>query len=155
MAKIITIDNDTVTVSLDDSSTIEVAKTEFNFPISENMQVDTHKHNDTYIFSQPTPTNADDIEVPEGKVAVNKVPYGLFFFFLGQLGIHEFYAGNHKKGVIWIVVSVVIRVISYMLQKQSIFFAFIGLIYVIIVIILAIITLCKTSKNGKILVNKF
>ncbi len=152
MAKIITIDNDKVTVSLDDSSTIEVAKSEFNFPISENMQVDAHKHNDTYIFSQPTPTNADDIEVPQDKVAVNKVPYGLFFFFLGQLGIHEFYAGNPKKGFLWILLTIVISLINYSLRRNTLF---VGIAYSVVILILAIITLCKTPKNGKILVNKF
>ena len=80
---------------------------------------------------QPTQHAHVTIEQPKGK-PVSKVAYVLLAFFLGGLGVHNFYAGKIGLGILYLVFCwTLIPGIAAFIQ--------------------AIIALCKNSDaNGKI-----
>ncbi len=169
MAKIIKIDNTQVLVGMDDGSVIEVSSTEFNFDLHVGLVVDVHTHDDKYIFSQNLQAFKESEPEIQGKIYVNKTAYGLLYFFTGSIGVHEFYAGNPKKGFLWILSLIVLIIVLITLICQIISSDYdepntgLGLAinitlygYIIVTKIFAIITLCKTpNKNGNILISKW
>lgn len=58
-------------------------------------------------MSDVTPPPAQAPVPPPRPVAKSKVVAGLLGIFLGGFGIHQFYLGDSKKGVIRLVVTVV------------------------------------------------
>ncbi len=168
MAKIIKIDNTQVLVGMDDGSVIEVSSTEFNFDLHVGLVVDVHTHDDKYIFSRNLQAFEDSEPEIQGQVYVNKTTYGLLYFFTGPIGVHEFYAGNPKKGLLWILSLIVLIIVlitvvyqmiiagDYNERETGVAINIILYSYIIITKIPAIITLCKTpNKNGNILVSKW
>lgn len=80
--------------------------------------------------------NKGDIKMEkiyENKKEVNKTAYCLLALFLGQFGIHKFYAGKTKAGILYIVL------------------AFFG-ISVILAFVDFIIAVFKKKVNGRILI---
>jgi len=45
---------------------------------------------------------------PATNIDKNKTVAGLLAFFLGTMGIHKFYLGNNKMGVVYILISITI-----------------------------------------------
>lgn len=129
MAKVIAINKETVTIGLDDGSMMDVLPDEINFRPYIGDEVEIYRSNDMervivtrknetpryrtegqYQYRQKTTYVNDDYndyrnpyEVKRPGKYVNKYLYlGLALFF-GYFGAHHFYAGNWKKGVLYLL----------------------------------------------------
>lgn len=122
MSKIIQISNDIVTVGMDNGSITEVRMCDLNFIPKVNDEVEVFQNETkTIVSKKETPKQQDipggininvnnsntvgsqQVVVPSGKKAVNKVAYCLLSFFLGGLGVHKFYSGKIGLGILYLV----------------------------------------------------
>lgn len=155
MAKILSIQNDIITIGTDDGSLKEVRAVDLNFVPHINDEVEIFETETKTIVSkaekqnsgQPFSPNGININlqnnqgypnqtvmVANGTVAVNKVIYCLLAVFFGGVGVHKFYSKKVGTGLCFLL------------------FCWTG-IPTIISVIEAIIALCKKSDpNGMILV---
>lgn len=154
MAKIISIDNDIVSIGTENGGIKEVRIIDLNFAPevgdeveifeTETKTVITKKEEKKQETQMPnggininvanTQTAGQPVYMANGTKAVNKVVYCILILFLGGLGIHKFYAGKIGTGILYIL---------FCWTFIPAFIAFIELI----------IALCKKAdNNGMILV---
>lgn len=157
MSKILSIDNDIITIGMDGGTLKEVRAVDLNFVPHVNDEVEIFETETKTIVSklekeQPNPLpyspngininvqntqemkNEQSSTLANGTIAVNKVVYCLLAFFLGAVGGHKFYSRRIGAGVCYLL------------------FCWTG-IPAIIALIELIVALCKKSDaNGMILV---
>ncbi len=166
MAKILRIEYNNIIVGLDDGSTINANRDDFDFDIQEFMSVDVYKHSDKYIFSPSSDPNQAEFE-PEiyGKIYVNKQSYGLLCILLGLWGVHEFSVGNFKAGSLFAGITVGFFIfcfaflgvgINELSASLFLIYMFVYLAIAIYLFIRGIIILCSTAnRNGNIVISKW
>lgn len=122
MSKIIQINDDIVTVGMDNGSITEVRMCDLNFTPNVNDEVEVFQNETkTIVSKKETPKQQDipggininvnnsntvggqPVTVPSGKKAVNKVVYCILTFFLGGIGVHKFYSGKIGLGILYLV----------------------------------------------------
>lgn len=124
MAKIISIQNEVVSIGTDDGSIKEVRLIDLNFSPSVGDEVDVFEtENKTIVTKKEKPTEqtgmpaggininmtntqtqtAPATVIANGTKAVNKLVYCLLAFFLGWCGGHKFYAGKTGTGILFII----------------------------------------------------
>lgn len=122
MAKIIQINNDIVTVGMDNGSLTEVRMCDLNFTPNVNDEVEIFQNEAKTIVSKKEAPKQNEIPggininvnnsntvgsqpvtTTNGKKAVNKVVYCLLAFFLGGIGVHKFYSGKIGLGILYLV----------------------------------------------------
>lgn len=117
MPKIIAVSEKIVSIGLDSGKLRDVATSDCNFNPRIGDEVEIFESDGKVIVSkkdtglaQPhinnktekTPWNDMDPEFIDGKI-VNKLAYALFAIFLGDLGIHKFYAGKIGMGILYLL----------------------------------------------------
>ena len=114
MAKIIKIQDNIVSVGTDDGNFFTVNSSDLNFKPSVGDEVDVFKNGDTplvvkkerTVAQNPAANNAllsdEEIVSPKSRAAS-----GVLCFFLGCLGIHNFYLGRTGRGVCQLILFLV------------------------------------------------
>lgn len=126
MAKIISIDNEVVSIGTDNGGIKEVRLSDLNFRPFVGDEVDVFETETKTIVSKKeapaqagvpaggininlantqTTTAPQPTYIANGTKAVNKVVYCILAFFLGWLGIHKFYAGKIGAGILYFIFS--------------------------------------------------
>ncbi|MBQ8496279.1 MAG: TM2 domain-containing protein [Clostridia bacterium] len=124
MAKIISINNQIISIGTDNGGIEEVRADDLNFVPHIGDEVEIFKTETKIIVSKVEPKKSAMTEggininlsntqqnnaqpattAPSGKV-VNKLVYCILAFFLGGLGIHKFFAGRTGAGIAFILFS--------------------------------------------------
>lgn len=116
MAKIIDLNDEFVTIGMDDGSILEVDYADVNFNPSIGDHVEIFRGDDRIIvtrndgtirktFSHSHPVPGDVQAANYGGILVNKYIYGFTAIFLGSFGIHKFYAGRIGTGILMFLFS--------------------------------------------------
>ena len=123
MSKILSIDNDIITIGMDGGTLKEVRAVDLNFVPHVNDEVEIFETETKTIVSklekeQPNPLpyspngininvqntqemkNEQSSTLANGTIAVNKVVYCLLAFFLGAVGGHKFYSQLHLSNIL-------------------------------------------------------
>ena len=123
MAKIISIENEVVSIGTNDGGIKEVRLTDLNFAPVVGDEVEVFETETTTIVTkkevkkqEPAVPNNGGININvsntqtttqptnvKGTKAVNKVVYCLLALFLGGLGVHKFYSGKIGMGILYLV----------------------------------------------------
>ncbi len=126
MSKILSIDNDIITIGMDGGTLKEVRAVDLNFVPHVNDEVEIFETETKTIVSklekeQPNPLpyspngininvqntqemkNEQSSTLANGTIAVNKVVYCLLAFFLGAVGGHKFYSHRIGAGVCYLL----------------------------------------------------
>lgn len=104
MPKIIQIENDIVSIGMDDNSIKDVPISACNFTPKIGDAVDIFQSEEKIIITKvEVPVWPEAEPVPVGKRRVNKIAYAMFAIFLGGLGVHKFYAGKIIHGVLYLL----------------------------------------------------
>lgn len=125
MAKILSIENEIITIGTDNNSIKEVRAADLNFVPHIGDEVEIFETELKTIVSKvqpqqsPLPFNPNGINInvqnsqtqqgaqgtviANGSVAVNKVVYCLLCFFLGAIGAHKFYCGRIGAGICYLL----------------------------------------------------
>lgn len=119
MAKILKIENQIVTIGLDNGGIEEVRSCDISFDPEVGDLVDIFKNSDTTIVTKREKEVQQESEGVHVNVTnniggmnetrygkkkvVNKVVYCLLAFFLGGLGVHKFYSGRIGLGIAYIL----------------------------------------------------
>ena len=85
--KVIRVENDIVTIGMNNGSIKEVRRCDLGININMTNSIN----------------NASDVAAGNGKKVVNKVAYCLLALFLGGFGAHKFYSGKTGMGILYIV----------------------------------------------------
>lgn len=152
MARIIKINNDIVSIGMNDGGIKEVRMADMSFIPNIGDEVEVYETENNLIVAKKeekrenasnsgininvsnNQANTTPMYIANNTKAVNKVVYCLLAFFLGGLGVHKFYAGKIGTGILFIM---------FCWTFIPSFIAFIDLI----------IGLCKKAdNNGNILV---
>lgn len=152
MARIIKIDNDIISIGMNDGGIKEVRMADMNFIPNIGDEVEVYETENNLIVAKKeekrenasnsgininvsnNQANTTPMYIANNTKAVNKVVYCLLALFLGGLGVHKFYAGKIGTGILFIM---------FCWTFIPSFIAFIDLI----------IGLCKKAdNNGNILV---
>ena len=111
MAKIIRVKDDVVSIGMDDGSFFDISKNELDFSPVVGDEVSVYKSDSSTLVtksacSSKCPVNEavekSDSEQYDGPV-VNQIAYALFAIFLGELGVHKFYAGKIGMGIVYLI----------------------------------------------------
>lgn len=120
MSKIISINNDVVSIGTDNGGIKEVRISDLNFAPQVGDEVEVFETETRTIVNKVEPkktetpaggininlSNTQGMQQPmyvaNGTKAVNKVVYCLLCLFLGGIGVHKFYAGKIAAGIIYI-----------------------------------------------------
>lgn len=113
MPKVVGFENNVVLIGMDDGTLQEYDICLFNFDPQLHDPVEIFRHDDRVVISKAgaartageAPWNGGvNINVNAGTSStyhvVNKVLYAVFAILLGDLGVHEFYAGYIGRGVV-------------------------------------------------------
>lgn len=123
MAKIIKINENIISIGMDDGGIKEVRLEDMNFIPTIGKEVEVFENEGNIIVSEKiekshesNPNQGININVSNNqggyangtyiannKKVVNKVAYCLLAFFLGGIGIHKFYAGKISAGILYIL----------------------------------------------------
>lgn len=123
MAKIISIENEVVSIGTNDGGIKEVRLTDLNFTPAVGDEVEVFETETKTIVTkkevkeqEPAVPNNGGININvsntqtttqptnvKGTKAVNKVVYCLLALFLGGLGVHKFYSGKIGMGILYLV----------------------------------------------------
>lgn len=128
MAKILKINDTTVTIGLDDGGLREVRPSDCTEPPVVGMEVDVFGDESSVVVTpriqpqaQPNPsttdanggininisneagTNAGGVQYVKAGKVVNKWIYLILAFFLGGIGAHKFYAGKIGAGICYLI----------------------------------------------------
>lgn len=152
MARIIKINNDIISIGMNDGGIKEVRMADMNFIPNIGDEVEVYETENNLIVAKKeekrenasnsgininvsnNQANTTPMYIANNTKAVNKVVYCLLALFLGGLGVHKFYAGKIGTGILFIM---------FCWTFIPSFIAFIDLI----------IGLCKKAdNNGNILV---
>ena len=155
MARIIKINNDIISIGMNDGGIKEVRMADMNFIPNIGDEVEVYETENNLIVAKKeekrenasnsgininvsnNQANTTPMYIANNTKAVNKVVYCLLALFLGGLGVHKFYAGKIGTGILFIMFCVIFSIFI------PSFIAFIDLI----------IGLCKKAdNNGNILV---
>lgn len=124
MAKIISINNQIISIGTDSGGIEEVRADDINFVPHIGDEVEIFKTETKVIVSKVEPKQSaipeggininlsntqqnntqPTVMAPNGKV-VNKLVYCILAFFLGGIGIHKFYAGKSGAGIAFLLFS--------------------------------------------------
>ena len=152
MARIIKINNDIISIGMNDGGIKEVRMADMNFIPNIGDEVEVYETENNLIVAKKeekrenasnsgininvsnNQANTTPMYIANNTKAVNKVVYCLLALFLGGLGVHKFYAGKIGTGILFIM---------FCWTFIPSFIAFIDLI----------IGLCKKAdNNGNVLV---
>lgn len=123
MAKIISIDNQIISIGTDNGGIEEIRASDINFVPHIGDEVEIFKTETKVIVSKVEPKKS---AIPEGGIninlsntqqnngavptvmavngkVVNKLVYCILAFFLGGIGIHKFYAGKSGSGIAFLL----------------------------------------------------
>ena len=124
MAKIISINDQVISIGTDNGGIEEVRSDDINFVPHVGDEVEIFKTETKTIVSKVEPKRS---AIPEGGIninlsntqqnngqptmvavsgkVVNKVVYCILAFFLGGIGVHKFYAGRTGAGIMFLLFS--------------------------------------------------
>lgn len=103
MAKILDIDNDIVSIGLENGTITEVRMCDLNFAPQINDEVEVYSNDaKTYVTKKKTATSVASTPnfTPSNRKEVNKLAYVLCAILLGGLGVHHFIAGKAGLGIL-------------------------------------------------------
>lgn len=99
--RVIKLDGKIVTLGMTDGTVSEIPLADLDFKVKIGDEIDIFANNGKTIYAKVTPK--EDIMVVQDK-GTNKLIYFLLAFFLGTMGVHNFYSGNIVIGIIWLIV---------------------------------------------------
>lgn len=124
MAKILSVENEIITIGTDNGALKEVRACDLNFVPHINDEVEIYETESKTIVSKVQPQqpampfgnggininvqnsqtqNGQPTVLANGTIAVNKVVYCLLCFFLGAVGGHKFYARKTGAGICYLL----------------------------------------------------
>ena len=124
MAKILSVENEIITIGTDDGTLKEVRACDLNFVPQINDEVEIFETEMKTIVSKVQPQqsplpygnggininvqnsqtqNTPGVVLANGTIAVNKVVYCLLCFFLGGIGAHKFYSRRTGAGICYLL----------------------------------------------------
>lgn len=134
MAKVLKIADTRAVIGMDDGSTRSFDLAEFNYDPMAGDEVEIYDLDTDPIITKKTSSAAREqggngagsqnvyVNVQQnaesGRKKVNKIAYCLLAFFLGGLGIHEFYAGHMGRGIAmllfsWTFIPAIISIVQF------------------------------------------
>ena len=124
MAKIVDINNNVISIGMEDGGIKEVRSADINFVPHIGDEVEIFETETRTIVSKVekkstdmpnggihvnVQSNANNASSPQyvanGTKAVNKIIYCILAFFLGGIGVHKFYAGRIGTGILFLLFS--------------------------------------------------
>lgn len=94
MARIVKVEADMVSIGMPDGSLVTVPRSEIPFSVKEGMAVEAYRDETGHVL------------VTRGSSKrVSKIIYILLAVFLGNFGIHRFYAGHTVAGICYLVAT--------------------------------------------------
>lgn len=152
MAKIIKIQDDVVSVGTDDGNFFTVASADLNFKPSVGDEVDVFKNGDTplvvkrekTVSQNPLMENAllsdEEMLSPKSRAASS-----VLCFFLGTLGVHNFYLGRIGRGICQLVLFLVGCATEWLLIGTVPLFV-VG-VWVLIEFVIILVGACKDGEG--------
>ena len=125
MARIVKVEADMVSIGMPDGSLVTVPRSEIPFSVKEGMAVEAYRDETGHVL------------VTRGSSKrVSKIIYILLAVFLGNFGIHRFYAGHTVAGICYLVatgigallafIGIVLIMIAKLPKRKEIGNAFVG-----------------------------